>query len=1016
MQEKSIKSIIGVASTLMVLGLLLQIPTSVEQQPEAEKVGYAVGSISKLAATYKKWEIAYQSNGGNESLSLVLGWSKAMSTEFTEATGTAKIDLVNGSLIIEVFEFYRDGVSDVWLVDNQPGSGRSVMPETGDRMEYVGSLKNENGFARLQATLHRSSFINFNLDLIVVAQGGEKPGSGGILFGSPTLFQRLYHSAVKSEIGVTLYPVGSPKVATVNASLGANFLSTLFAKSESSMTFDMPDLIEEGRDLFVNEEFNGNGRTCASCHRLENNLTIDPEFIATLPPDDPLFVAEFNDSLNHNLNGGRFFENPVLMRQFGLIVENQDGADDLANKFNMRGVPHVLGQTNSLKPLTFIPDGSTTPPNQRTGWSGDGAPGGGALRDFATGAVTQHFPKTLKRQPGSDFRLPTESELDALEAFQLSTGRQRELDLSAMSFPDPDVAAGLTLFNGNAKCSRCHFNAGSNFFLAPDQNGNFDTGVENFSNPADATGELIPRDGGFGKTPNGDGQGGFGNGTFNTPVLVEAGDTPPFFHNNSVDDLNPAVAFYSSTEFNNSPGGLAVGGVSLTDNEVFQVTAFLYILNVLENIRASSELLKESQTATVQSKSRAALALSVAENDDAIESMENSGVQPDVVEDLEHVAFHIDIALNTNDRSKKTSHIKRALNHYDDIRDELVEIDAVQIAGDWTSGFSHPIESGNNRALIFTAHAEHNKPISLVDVSFGGQSMTLVRDKLVGRGRFYAYVAAFVLDKAGIAAATDGAFSVSWSRTPSRKPGFSSVFLTGVDQADPIGASARNASGDFFSFSAGGTPFFNQPFLLQDPFQFLSFGSSTISTKSLSTSAGDMAIVAATSGKTGSYRVNNFFTEGIELRMESADGVTGFKSARGQKVRPSVTQFGANRQVIIGFVVNNENGGLLKLAEEIAEVEEIPSEFSLSQNYPNPFNPTTEIQFQLPEAGNVVMKIYNTIGQEVRELVDGEYQAGMHTVSWDGKTDNGNPVSSGLYFYQIKAGSFSQIKKMSMIR
>jgi flagellar hook assembly protein FlgD len=62
------------------------------------------------------------------------------------------------------------------------------------------------------------------------------------------------------------------------------------------------------------------------------------------------------------------------------------------------------------------------------------------------------------------------------------------------------------------------------------------------------------------------------------------------------------------------------------------------------------------------------------------------------------------------------------------------------------------------------------------------------------------------------------------------------------------------------------------------------------------------------------------------------------------------------------------------------------------------------------------MKIYNTIGQEVRELVEGEYQAGMHTVSWDGKTDNGNPVSSGLYFYQIKAGSFSQIKKMSMIR
>jgi hypothetical protein len=77
-------------------------------------------------------------------------------------------------------------------------------------------------------------------------------------------------------------------------------------------------LIERGRDLFMNETFNGNGRTCATCHPPTNNFTIDPAFIATLPPTDPLFVAEFKPGLAN-------LENPQLMRNFGLILENLDG-------------------------------------------------------------------------------------------------------------------------------------------------------------------------------------------------------------------------------------------------------------------------------------------------------------------------------------------------------------------------------------------------------------------------------------------------------------------------------------------------------------------------------------------------------------------------------------------------------------------------------------------------------------------------------------------------------------------
>ena len=175
----------------------------------------------------------------------------------------------------------------------------------------------------------------------------------------------------------------------------------------------LPTLVEVGEQLFLNESFSENGRTCATCHRPTDNFGLTPSFIATLDSSDPLFVAETNSDLAAS------FENPVLMRGFALILENQDGFDDLEANFNMRGVPHTLALRTSIESR----DGA------RTGWSGDGAPGDGSLRSFAVGAVIQHFTKTTDRIASVDFRLPTDDELDALEAFQLSLGRQLELEL-----------------------------------------------------------------------------------------------------------------------------------------------------------------------------------------------------------------------------------------------------------------------------------------------------------------------------------------------------------------------------------------------------------------------------------------------------------------------------------------------------------------------------------------------------------------------------------------------------------
>ena len=94
----------------------------------------------------------------------------------------------------------------------------------------------------------------------------------------------------------------------------------------------------------------------------------------------------------------------------------------------------------------------------------------------------------------------------------------------------------------------------------------------------------------------------------------------------------------------------------------------------------------------------------------------------------------------------------------------------------------------------------------------------------------------------------------------------------------------------------------------------------------------------------------------------------------------------------------------------------LPGEFDLRQNYPNPFNPTTVIEYALPKPSEVEIKIYNILGQKVRNLVDEPQEPGYKTICWDGKDDCGNEVSSGVYFYRIEAGDFVKCKKMTLLK
>lgn len=97
-------------------------------------------------------------------------------------------------------------------------------------------------------------------------------------------------------------------------------------------------------------------------------------------------------------------------------------------------------------------------------------------------------------------------------------------------------------------------------------------------------------------------------------------------------------------------------------------------------------------------------------------------------------------------------------------------------------------------------------------------------------------------------------------------------------------------------------------------------------------------------------------------------------------------------------------------------MEAIPTSYSLEQNYPNPFNPETNIEYQLPKSCHVLIKIYNTVGQEIKTLIDEKREAGFYQISWDGKDNSGKKVGTGIYIYQLKAEEFVAVKKMVMIQ
>jgi len=167
---------------------------------------------------------------------------------------------------------------------------------------------------------------------------------------------------------------------------------------------------------------------------------------------------------------------------------------------------------------------------------------------------------------------------------------------------------------------------------------------------------------------------------------------------------------------------------------------------------------------------------------------------------------------------------------------------------------------------------------------------------------------------------------------------------------------------------------------------------------------------------------NNFGFD-VERKIASEWDKIGFVEGNGTTVIPqdyafqdSLLNLDDNVPNILYRLKQIDTDGSFDYSPIITVNLDNPKTFQLLQNFPNPFNPETEIRFQLPKTSNVDLTIYNTRGQVIRRLLSQSYTAGEHSIKWDGRDQNGDPVSSGVYLYQLRASNFRQVKKMTLLR
>lgn len=476
----------------------------------------------------------------------------------------------------------------------------ALMPANSGKLCFKGNPDNSNAFVVTQCI----SYGKFT-----GADDGEgTPITSGLpIMGAATLRRIANFDPSSEPLGNEDFAAGSPTPASTTSSIDTATEQNL--NGGGSAAFTVLSSAEQGRNLFFKETFSGNGRTCATCH-VPPTFGMSPTDVSAKATDDPLFIADAEQDINRLVvqtsgtttgraqpsdlvgtvsdtigNQGRilgFFGNGYLVvggkKLTGLIKDNSGNSATVVSVTNgtlsqanfVNGSPNGLedqvGNRLRVSKSTAFPkgralvleniDGFTQLEVMRGsphianakftapfGWGGD-IPD---LKAFSLGAVKQHFPRSIQRRDGIDFRLPTDAELAAMEAFQLSITLPADNNFDLDTYTTTAAQKrGRDLFFGAAKCGQCHTGA-----ALGGQQGTFDTGVANLSiNQLD----NLPSE------PAGRG---FGNSTrlFDVPSLFGAIKNAPYFHDHSVATLDDAVAFYDTPAFINSPAGKTIGTI-----------------------------------------------------------------------------------------------------------------------------------------------------------------------------------------------------------------------------------------------------------------------------------------------------------------------------------------------------------------------------------------------------------------------------------------------------------------------
>jgi hypothetical protein len=179
--------------------------------------------------------------------------------------------------------------------------------------------------------------------------------------------------------------------------------------------------------------------------------------------------------------------------------------------------------------------------------------------------------------------------------------------------------------------------------------------------------------------------------------------------------------------------------------------------------------------------------------------------------------------------------------------------------------------------------------------------------------------------------------------------------------------------------------------------------------------------VSTTSLTSSSTLVYNAVEDKVFICLYDIESMIGSGSLLNFKFAPVHSiDFDISDAIALSRIQFNDGAYSVNI-KDVVSVKETPKSYGLLQNYPNPFNPETWIPFNLPRATDVAIQIYDSSGRLIRKLDLGQKPAGTYLTKgesayWDGRNELGEPVASGIYYYQLQAGTYHAIKRMVVLK